>query len=323
MDGTMNAFVLLDTGEKHALYNPEFLNTIEALEERIKGFNYKGLQAIDATSILSVIKESHQALNGNDEAQFIIPQDRLVVAQELLLFESGSDDMYDFTDYDLSLARIDMQLRWSNILNYRDYVTLLKTEVEAELAARGFGHVEVKIVGLLPIFGETLYNLLYDTMKSYGMAFIFVFLIMVMLMASFRGGLIAFAPNIFPILFTVGFIGLLGIPLNIITSTIGCIIIGISVDDTIHFMHHFQRYAAKTDDVKEAIHKTLHTCGRAIFFTSVVLVGGFIVHLTGELTTNKEFGWLLSLAIFVALIANLILAPALMTLFWKPKAVAQ
>ena len=81
-------------------------------------------------------------------------------------------------------------------------------------------------------------------------------------------------------------------------------------------MHHFRRYSKQYDDIKEIIDRTLHTCGRAIFFTSVVLVGGFIVHLSGELSTNKEFGWLLSIAIILALIANLILAPALMTLYW-------
>ena len=138
-------------------------------------------------------------------------------------------------------------------------------------------------------------------------------------MGSFRAGLLAFIPNVFPILATVGIIGWLDVPLNIITSTIGCVIIGIAVDDTIHFMHHFTRYSREINDIKIVIQKTLATCGRAIVFTSIVLIGGFIVHLTGELSTNKEFGWLLSLSIAIALISNLILAPALMMLFWQKK----
>jgi predicted RND superfamily exporter protein len=317
MDGTMQAYILLDLKEKNALHEPQVLNAIEDIEQTVINMDYADVDAREATSILSVIKETNQALNANDPSFFSIPQDKQMVAQELLLFESGSDDMYDFANYDLSLARIDIRLKWSNVLHYRDYVGLLKQTVEDKLKEHGLGHVEVKIVGLLPIFGETLFNLLFDTIKSYGLAFIFVFIIMALLMESLRGGLIAFAPNIFPILLTVGVISFIDVPLNIITSTIGCIIIGISVDDTIHFMHHFQRFMKQTNDIKLAIHKTLHTCGRAIFFTSVVLVGGFIVHLTGELSTNKEFGWILSIAIFIALIANLILAPALMSLFYK------
>jgi hypothetical protein len=317
MDGSMQAYILLDTKEKNALHNPELLNTVEAIEEMVVNMEYKDVNAIDVKSILSVLKETNQALHANDPSFFSIPQNRQMVAQELLLFETGSDDLYDFTDYDLSVVRMNIRLKWSNVLYYREYVGLLKESVENTLKERGFEHVDVKVVGLLPIFGETLYNLLYDTMKSYGIAFIFVFIIMALLMASLRGGIIAFVPNLFPILLVVGLISHLDIPLNVITSTIGCIIIGISVDDTIHFMHHFRRFSQQTDDIHKAIHQTLHTCGRAIFFTSVVLIGGFIVHLTGELSTNKEFGWMLSIAIFLALISNLMLAPSLIALFWK------
>ena len=317
MDGTMTAYVLLNTHKKNGLHDPQFLKALESVEEVIKDLEYKDVNANEATSLLSVIKETHQALNFNNPEYFVIPDNRAMVAQELLLFESGSDDIYDYSDFNLQLARIDVQMRWSNVLNYREYVSLLKTAIEQDLAKHKFSNVDVKIVGLLPIFGETIYSLLFETIESYLIAFIFVLIIMVLLMGNIRGGLIAFAPNIFPILITVGMIGLFDIPLNIITSTIGCIIIGISVDDTIHFMHHFRRYSEESDDIQWVIHKTLHTCGRAIFFTSVVLIGGFIVHLSGELSTNKEFGWLLSFAIFIALIANLILAPALMTLFWK------
>ena len=321
MNGSMSAYILLDTQEKQGLYNPEILNAIEEIETLIKNYHYKDIDAKEVTSILSVVKETHQALNNNQAEFFSIPQQREIVAQELLLFESGSDDIYDFADFDLQTARFNIQLKWSNILYYREYTKLLTTEIENKLAELQLEHVQFEVIGLLPIFGETLYALLVETIESYIIAFVLVFIIMVMLMGTLRGGIIAFIPNIFPILITVGIIGLLDVPLNIITSTIGCIIIGISVDDTIHFMHHFQRYAQshKDSDIETIIHKTLQTCGRAIFFTSVVLVGGFIVHLTGELSTNKEFGWILSLSIVIALLANLILAPALLTLFWKKK----
>lgn len=319
MDGSMFASIILKTHQQNTLHDPQFLNVMQDIETHLKNLTYADIKTNNAISLLSIVKETHRALNGNDPAFFSIPQDRELVAQELLLFESGSDDMYDFTDHDLSLARIDIRLQWGNVLYYRDYVKLIQQEIETVLKAHNMPQVEVKVVGLLAIFGETLYNLLIDTIESYLMAFLVVFLIMWMMMESFRGGLIAIIPNLFPILFTVGMIGWLDIPLNIITSTIGCIIIGISVDDTIHFMHHFRRYMQQSHNVKDAIYQTLHTCGRAIFFTSVVLIGGFIVHLTGELSTNKEFGWMLSIAIFMALLANLILAPALLMLFWKNK----
>jgi hypothetical protein len=323
MDGTMNAYVLVTTPEENGLKEPKVLKGIENIENVIKSYHYKDARAVDATSILSVIKETHQSLNYNNPDFYQIPDNRDLVAQEILMFESGSDDLENYADFDFQTARIDIQLAWGNVLNYRGYTAGLNQAISEQLKADGLENLTFKVVGLLPIFGDTLNVLLESTIESYILAFVMVFILMIMLMGNLRGGLIAFAPNIFPILATVGFMGWFNIPLNIITSTIGCVIIGISVDDTIHFMHHFKRYSQQYDDIKIVIHKTLQTCGRAIVFTSVVLVGGFIVHLTGELSTNKEFGWLLSLAIIIALFANLILAPALMMLFWKKNKVAE
>ncbi len=316
MNGTMTAYVVIETHEKYGIQDPKFIQALADTEELIENYQYKDVDAIQTTSILSVIRETNQALNNNNPSFYTHPNSREMIAQELLLFESGSDDLYKYTNFEQSIARVDIQLLWSNVLHYREYVQNLTVQIESLLAERGYQNATVKMVGLLPIFGETLNSLLEGTTQSYIMAFAFVLIIMILLMESVKRGLLAFAPNVFPILLTVGLIGLLDMPLNIITSTLGCVVIGISVDDTIHFMHHFRRYSKEYDDIKEIIDRTLHTCGRAIFFTSVVLVGGFIVHLTGELSTNKEFGWLLSIAIILALIANLILAPALMTLYW-------
>ena len=323
MDGSMSAYVLITTPEENGLYDPKTLKGIEDIENVIKSFRYKDAHAIEATSILSIIKETHKSLNNNDPAYYKIPDDRELIAQELLMFQSGSDDLENYADTNLQIARIDVQLAWSNVLNYRGYTNGLREAIRDQLKADGLEKLDFKVVGLLPIFGDTLNILLDSTIESYILAFVMVFILMALLMGNIRGGLIAFAPNIFPIIATVGLMGWLKIPLNIITSTIGCVIIGISVDDTIHFMHHFKRYSHLHSDIREVIHKTLQTCGRAIVFTSVVLVGGFIVHLTGELSTNKEFGWLLSTAIVIALLANLILAPALMMLFWKREEISK
>ena len=294
------------------------LNAIDAIEQHLLGDTH-GLiiDILYVQSFLSVIKETHQALNDNDPEQFTIPQDQALIAQELLLFESGSDDVYDFSDADLQVARINLRMRWENLLNFVGFADAVKESIQPILKAHGLENVDIKVVGLVPMFAEVIHGLINGTLISYSIALLVVFLAMVLLMGSLRRGLLTFIPNVLPIVFTVGIIGWLVIPLNIMTSTIGCIIIGIAVDDTIHFMHHFRRFAVQAQTIEEAVHQTLHTCGRAIFFTSVVLIGGFIVHLTGELSTNKEFGWLLSLAIFLALMANLVVAPALLTLFWR------
>ncbi len=321
MDGSMTVQLMIDTNKEGALYEPEVLRLFERMEDKLKSYSYEGIQAKEVTSILSVVKENHKALNGNDEAYYVIPDDRLTIRQEMLLFEnSGADDLEDFTNGTFSKARFTVQMPWYNVIHYRGYSERMTAELDALVADSGLGEMniemEAKLVGLLMIFGRSIQVLLWGTVSSYMIAFALVFILMFMLMGSIRRGLLAFSPNIIPILITVGIMGWAGIPINMFTAMIGCIIIGISVDDTIHFMHHFRTYSLQKISTEEAVHKTLQTCGRAITFTSVVLIGGFLVFLFDQFLTSKQFGFFLSIAIFAALMANLILAPALMTLFW-------
>ncbi|SES65277.1 efflux RND transporter permease subunit [Thalassotalea agarivorans] len=177
--------------------------------------------------------------------------------------------------------------------------------------------MESNLIGRVIVGVAVLVSMISSAVESYILAFIFVSLLMFLLMKSFRKGLLAFIPNIIPIIFTLGMMGWIGMPLNILTSLLGCIIIGISVDDTIHFMHHYKDGLAKYDSSEKAIFNSLEMSGRAITFTSIVLIGSFLVYAFDVFETSYQFGTLLSFAIFIALFANLMLAPVLLTLFWK------
>jgi hypothetical protein len=109
----------------------------------------------------------------------------------------------------------------------------------------------------------------------------------------------------------------LGLPLNLFTMLVGSIAIGLAVDDTIHFMHNFRRYYDETGDVHGSVQRTLHTTGRAMLVTSVVLAVGFYIFTLASLNNVIHFGVLTGTAILLALAANFILAPALMVLVHK------
>ena len=318
MDGSMSMQVIVDSHQDNGLHQPGFLKLIEDIENIIEEYRYKEVVAKDAISLLSVVKETHKALNGNDTDYFTIPNDKPTIAQELLLFEnSGADDINDFTDSNFRHALIDVQMPWSDVLLYEVYIENLHEQFKEAAEKRGIENVSFTLTGILSLVGTTTTALIMGTVNSYLMAFALVGLFMILLMRNVKHGLIALVPNLLPIIFIVGVLGLIDMPLNMLTATIGCIIIGISVDDTIHFMHHFRYFIDHGDDTKTAIRNTLKMCGRALTFTSIVLVGGFIVHIMGVLITAKQFGFLLSLSIILALFSNLVLAPALITLFWE------
>jgi hypothetical protein len=140
---------------------------------------------------------------------------------------------------------------------------------------------------------------------------------MALLIGNLRIGILAMLPNLAPIAVTMGLMWALGLPLNLFTMLVGSIAIGLAVDDTIHFMHNFRRYHDETGDVKGSVHRTLHTTGRAMLVTSVVLAVGFYIFTLASLNNIIDFGVLTGTAIVLALAANFVLAPALMVLVHK------
>jgi len=104
------------------------------------------------------------------------------------------------------------------------------------------------------------------------------------------------------------------IPLDSSSLLVGCIILGLAVDDTIHFMHKFQRYYEDSGDAREATRRTLQTTGSALLFTTLVLASGFFVLTFAYMRNSVEFGILASTAAIVAFIADLLVSPALMKL---------
>ncbi len=116
-------------------------------------------------------------------------------------------------------------------------------------------------------------------------------------------------------LITMGLImGFADIPLDVFTLLIGGIALGLAVDDTIHFFHNFRRYYGETGDVREAVRQTLLTAGRAMLFTTLVLVTGFWMFMLATMNNVFNFGLLTGVALILALLADFLLAPALLVL---------
>jgi predicted RND superfamily exporter protein len=317
LSGTQTLEILVDTGEENGLYEPKVMNFLNEISNYCLSLEVFRAGAKKVVSILDVLKEIHQALNDDVGQDFyVVPQERATIAQELLLFESsGSVDLEDLVDAGFRLARMTVILPWTNSIDNGPYVETLRAGIEER--SQGLD-LEVQIVGVMVNLARTL-EALSSMAKSYVLAFLFVAVLMVLLMGSLRGGLLAMIPNLIPILFTLGLMGWIGIPLNMLTTLIGCIIIGIAVDDTIHFMHHFRKYALEVSEPREAVRLTMEKVGRALFFTSLVLGGGFLIFLVGQFSSTRAYGVLLGFAITVALLADFMVAPALMTLLWDKK----
>src|SRR5262249_19464051 len=131
-----------------------------------------------------------------------------------------------------------------------------------------------------------------------------IYAVMVVLFTSFRMGLLALLPNLLPIAIYYGALGLTGITMNPSTALIGCITLGIAVDDTIHYLVRFQHEARQTASEERATYLALEGVLRPATFTSLALCACFLVLTTSELRNHVEFGLLSAFTLVVARISD-------------------
>lgn len=308
--------IIIDTGKENGLHDPDLLQAVDRAMVFVDQLEVHGVRAGKATSLLDINKELHQALNGNDPAYYRIPDDQALIAQELLLFEnSGSDDLENIVDTSFSKMRITVKKPFVDGTLYPDYLHALESGFDEIIGDRA----EVTYTGLITILAGGVKVLIGDTIRAYLIAFMIITPMMMMLVGSVRTGLISMIPNLAPIIVTLALMSLLKIPLDAFTLLIGCIALGLAVDDTIHFMHNFQRYYARMGNVEKAVRETLRTTGKALLITSLVLSCAFFINMLGTMYNLQDFGLLTGFCIIIAFLADVTLAPALMTLLvgWK------
>jgi predicted RND superfamily exporter protein len=320
MRGSNSVEVVIDTGKENGLYEPKLMQAIDALHAEVNNIQDGALFVGKSVSVADILKETNQALNENKSAYYKIPDDRQLIAQELLLFEnSGSDDLEDFVDSQFSKARFTIKLPWLDAHSNAEFLTDIEQRFNKALE----GQAEVTATGVVSLLARALSAAIESTKQSYLIAAIIITLMMIALLGDIKLGLVAMVPNLLPILITLGVMAYSNIPLDMFTMLIGSIAIGLAVDDTIHFMHNFRRYYNQTGNVETAVQQTFHTAGRAIVVTSIVLSAGFFIFMASGMNNLANFGKLCGLTIIIALLADLILAPAIVAFMYKNKQQSQ
>ncbi len=314
LKGASSVEVVVRTGEVNGLYEPRIMQALSDLGPKVEAIDHGELFVGKSLSLADILKESNRALNENRPEFYAIPDNRELIAQELLLFEnSGSDDMEDFVDSQFTTARFTARMPWVDGILYEDFISDLEAIFRAELG----DEVEVSSTGMATLLGRTMGATIYSMAESYIIAALVITLMMILLIGNIRVGLVSMIPNLTPIVLTLGLMGWFGMPLDLFTMLIGSIAIGLAVDDTIHFMHNYRRYHAISGDVAFAVRETLLSSGRAMLVTTVVLSLGFFLYLFADLSNIVNFGLLTGFTIIMALLADFFLAPALMAVLHR------
>jgi len=170
---------------------------------------------------------------------------------------------------------------------------------------------------LLILYNNMLQSLFKSQISTLGIVIAILFGMFLILFRSLKVALIALTANIVPVGVIFGFMGWMKIPLDMMTITIAAISIGIAVDDTIHYIHRFKLEFANNQDYKQAIFDTHKSIGKAMFYTSVIIMIGFSVLVLSNFIPTIYFGLLTLVAMFMAIVSDLLLLPILLIIF-KP-----
>ncbi len=178
----------------------------------------------------------------------------------------------------------------------------------------GFDEDQVHLSGLLVLYNNMLQSLFKSQIVTLGAVFLGILFMFVVLFRSLKLSLIAMVPNVLAASAVLGGMGLAGVPLDMMTITIAAITVGIGVDDTIHYIHRFKKEFAEQGNYIEAMHRSHASIGRAMFYTSVIIVFGFSILALSDFIPSIYFGLLTGFAMLAAILGALTLLPRLILL---------
>lgn len=179
---------------------------------------------------------------------------------------------------------------------------------------------DVELTGSSVTFLEGSRFIINGLKESIFWAFLLITLCMLYLFRSFRILLCSLIPNVIPLIITAGIMGWVGVPLKPSTVLIFSVALGIAIDITIRFLVNYkQQLKDNNGDVKQTVVDTIHTTGLSIIYTSIVLIAGFIIFCFSGFGGTQSLGWLTSVTLVTATVANLVLLPALLLTFFKNK----
>ena len=313
MGGSMSMEIMLDTGRSDGALDANFLTAMDDLD----GFVADHPLTTKTTSILDVLRKMRRAFHENRPEYYAIPETREEASQYLLLYESsGGDQKQKFVTFDHDLARLTARTRSLDTGDARRFVADVERFVADELDM----DAKVEFTGMLA-WVRAMNDLIGEGQKrSFLAAFGVITIIMMLVLRSPGLGLISMVPNVFPVLISLGLLGLTGIEMDLGMMTFAAVIIGVAVDDTIHFFVRFRREFEGSGSYETALFETLTSVGRPITFTTLTLSLGFAVLAFSDMLGLVHFGLLAGFAFSWALLADFLFAPALLLLL-RPLAI--
>jgi CRP-like cAMP-binding protein/preprotein translocase subunit SecF len=300
LEGANPFFVVLEAEARDAFLEPANLKQIEALQSWLEAQPEIG----GTTSLADYVKLLNRGFHENQPDHLAIPERRQLVSQ-LLLF-GASPELRRLVEAGYQTTTIQVRARVVD----SDEVEQLTRRIEERLAALP-ERLQGRVTGISVVLNRALDGIIRGQAISVVAALGIIYVILALLFLSFRIGLIALVPNVVPVAAYFGALGWSGVNLNTGTGLIAPVVIGIAVDDTIHYFARFLRDAKRLGDEERATAAALFSVGRPMTYTTAALCVGFLCLTLAEFRTQAEIGVLAAFALAFAWVTDMVLTPAL------------
>ena len=282
-------------------WNTYSLKTLEDIHDYLDSIPEIG----KVLSVASGIKLAREINDGEDLNDLELALLRSVLPEDI-----RETLLYSYINKDDSVVRISTRVNESSAnLNRNELLEKINFDLQNEFNLKPD---QYEITGLAVLYNNMLQSLFQSQIGSLLIVFAVISIMLLIIFKSFKVMVIGLIPNIFVASSVMGLLGLLKIPLDIMTITVAAISVGMAVDNTIHYIYRYKKELKKTNSVKHALENAHTTTGRAIFYTATTIAAGFCILSLSNFFPTVLFGLFTSLAMVLAFITSLTVLPNLL-----------
>ncbi|MAZ73594.1 MAG: transporter [Flavobacteriaceae bacterium] len=307
-EGIMPLEILVDTKRKKGVMKLATLKRMDELQEYLEEIP----EFSKPLSVVDLVKYSKQAYyNGNPEYyQLPNSQERTFILSYAKNSAKNTNLLSSYVDTTGQYARITVFMKDTKTERYDRLEEDVKAKIDKIFPGDRY---EVTVTGKALVFQKGTKYLVTNLVISLSLAILLIALFMAWMFRSVKMILVSLLPNLLPLIITAGLMGFLGVPIKPSTILVFSIAFGISVDDTIHFLAKYrQELIANNWKIKKSVYAALRETGVSMFYTSIVLFFGFSVFTISSFGGTVALGALVSITLVFAMLANLLLLPALL-----------
>lgn len=314
--GVMPLEITVNTERKGGVFQLSTLRKINQLQDTLALYP----QFSKPVSIVEIVKAAKQAFYRGNPKMYSLPNNQeknFIMSYIPDLKEKGKKGnlLHSFVDSNYQIARVSVQMENIGTNTIDSILTTIRPRINKIFPPSRY---KVHLTGTSVVFLKSTNYLVRNLFSSLILAITIITLLMSLTFSSVKIIIVSFIPNVIPLIMTAGMMGYFGIPIKPSTIIIFSIALGISVDNTIHFLSRYRLHLKSNNwRIKESVLDALMETGHSMIFSGIVLFFGFLIFILSSFGGTQALGYLVSFTLLVALFTNLVVLPSLLITLGK------